>query len=310
MLDALTLDQLRVLVAVAETGSFRSAAKRIRRVQSAVSHAIATLESQLGVVLFDRSGHRPELTSEGRALLADAKAILLRIDVMRARARGLGEGVELSVSLVVDTLFPVTALAHALREMRAAYPSVAVNLRAAPLGEPLAALRERRCTLAITVGEEFREPRIQLEALSSVPFVAVVAAGHALAAGDNGRGPIDPTVLAEHLQIVLEDPTQQTAGRDFGVLSPGTWRVSGQDMKYALIREGLGWGRLPLWVVERGIAQGHLKQLDVAALGRHGRVELEAYLAHRSDEPLGPAARALRSGLLAYLHGGDSAAAG
>jgi DNA-binding transcriptional LysR family regulator len=304
MLDGLTLDQLRVLVAVAETGSFRSAARRIRRVQSAVSHAIAALEAQLGVSLFDRSGHRPEMTPEGRALLADAKAILLRMDAMRARARGMGEGVELGVSLVVDTLFPLKAVAHALRVMRAAYPSVAVDLRTAPLGEPLAALRDGRCTLAITVGEEFREPRVQLEALSPVPFVAVVSAQHPLAARREQPGPVDPAELAEHLQIVLKDTTAQTADKDFGVLSPGTWRVAGQDVKHAMISEGLGWGRLPLWLVEEDLARGRLERLDVSALGRHGRVDLEAYLAHRRDQTQGPAARLVRSGLLSYLDEG------
>ena len=303
MLDALTLDQLRVFVAVAETGSFRAAARRIRRVQSAVSHAIATLEAQLGVALFDRSGQRPAMTPEGHALLVDAKAILLRMDVMRARARGMGEGVELGVSLVVDTLFPVATVAHALRAMRDAYPSVAVHLRAAPLGEPLAALRDGRCTLAITVGEEFREPQIQLEALSPVPFVAVAAAHHPLAGAADRPRPVDATELAEHLQIVLEDTTARTQGRDFGVLSPSTWRVAGQDIKHVMIREGLGWGRLPLWAVAEDLAQGRLRLLDVAALGRNGRVELEAYLAHRTDRPLGPAARVLRAGLLSHLHG-------
>lgn len=301
MLDALTLDQLRVLVAVAETGSFRGAAQRIRRVQSAVSHAIATLEAQLGVVLFDRSGQRPVLTPEGRALLADAKAILLKLDAMRARARGLGKGVELGLSLVVDTLFPVDVLTDALREMRAAYPSVLVKLRTAPLGEPLAALRERRCNLSITVGEDFRDPHIELEALSPVRFVAVAAADHPLATRRRDEGPIDTAELAEHLQIVLEDATQQTEGRDFGVLSPSSWRVGGQDIKHALIRAGLGWGRLPQWAVERDIAEGRLCQLDIAALGKLDGVVLHAYLAHRTDEPLGPAARALRGGLFARM---------
>ena len=55
MLDPLTLDQLRVFVAVVEEGSFRAAAKRLGRVQSAVSHAVAGLETELEVALFDRS---------------------------------------------------------------------------------------------------------------------------------------------------------------------------------------------------------------------------------------------------------------
>ncbi len=304
MLDALTLDQLRVLVAVAETGSFRAAATRIRRVQSAVSHAIATLEGQLGVDLFDRSGQRPRLTAEGLALLADAKAILLKVDSMRARAVGLGEGVELALTLAVDTLFPIAALAHALAEMRLAYPSVVVQLRSVPLGEPLAALRERRCTLAITVGEDFRDAHIELEALVPVSLVTVAAQDHALAR--RGPGAIDSSELAEHVQIVLEDPTRQTEGRDFGVLSPGTWRVGGQDIKQALIIAGLGWGRLPEWSVERDLAEGRLVRLDVAALGPHGKVALQAYLARRIDEPLGPAGRALRQALLLRLDGADT----
>ena len=69
MLDALTLDQMRTFVAVAESGSFHTAAARLSRVQSAVSHAIGNLESHLRIALFDRSGYRPTLTPEGRALL-------------------------------------------------------------------------------------------------------------------------------------------------------------------------------------------------------------------------------------------------
>ena len=79
MLDALTLDQMRTFVAVADSGSFRAAAGRLSRVQSAVSHAIGNLESHLKIALFDRSGHRPTLTPEGRALLADVRAILAKV---------------------------------------------------------------------------------------------------------------------------------------------------------------------------------------------------------------------------------------
>ena len=113
MIDALTLDQLRVFAAVADTGSFRAAARQLARVQSAVSHAIANMEAQLGVRLFDRAGHRPVMTPEGQALLANARDILLRVDAMRARAQGLGEGVELELSLVVDTLYPIAQVGAA-----------------------------------------------------------------------------------------------------------------------------------------------------------------------------------------------------
>lgn len=298
MLDALTLDQLRAFVAVAEAGSFRAGAGRIARVQSAVSHAIGNLEATLGVTLFDRSGHRPGLTQEGKALLADARAILLKVDSLRARARGLGEGVELGLSIIVDTLFPLPVVAAALRDLRGSYSTVAVRMEVAPMGAPFAALHEGRCTFGITVGSDFREPRIQLEALTALPFVAVVAPTHPLA----GMTSLTMADLVEHVQVVLEDPTPLSEGRDFGVLSPDTWRVTTQDAKHGLILGGLGWGRLPLWLVARDLAEGRLVRLPVSALGRDGEVMVEAYLAHRTDQPLGPAAMALRQALLRHAN--------
>lgn len=208
MLDALTLNQLRIFVAVAEAGSFRAAASRLMRVPSAVSHAIETLENQLGTVLFDRSGLRPVLTDEGRSLLSDARAILLKVDAMRARARGLADGAELAVSIVADTLFPFARLSHALGVLRAAFPGGSIALSVTPLGGPIDALLEGRSSIGIICGEDFRDPRVDFEALAPVEIVSVVAATHPLA---QMEGPLRAIDLADHLQIVLADPTARGA---------------------------------------------------------------------------------------------------
>ncbi|MDH0893275.1 MULTISPECIES: LysR family transcriptional regulator [unclassified Pseudomonas] len=298
MLDALTLDQMRTFVTVADAGSFRAAASKLYRVQSGVSVAIGNLEAQLGVLLFDRSGHRPVLTAEGRVLLGNARDILLRVDAMRAKARGLGDGLELELPLAVDTLFPIQQVGVAIARMRAIYPSVTVRVVVEPLGGPLQALKEKRCTLSIMVGEDFRDPRITFEALSSVSQVVVVAAGHPLARQEAGQ-PIGVMELADHLQIVLSDPSRVSEGRDFGVISPQTCRVNTQDAKHALILAGVGWGRLPLWLVQSDLDEGRLLRLRTHSLGREGESVSEAYLAHRLDEPMGPAARALAEALVA-----------
>lgn len=297
MLDALTLDQLRVFAAVADAGSFRAAARQLSRVQSAVSHAIANMESELGVSLFDRQGRRPVMTPQGQALLANARDILLRVDAMRARAQGLGEGVELELPLVVDTLFPIAHVGAALCRMRAAYPSVAPRVTVLPLGGPIAALLDRSHALGIIAGEHFRDPRIAVQALSSVQMVAVVGASHALAGRVVAGQMLEPAELADHVQIVQTDASPLSQGRDFAVLSPQTCRVSGQDTKHAMILAGLGWGRLPLWQAERDLAEGRLLRLPTSSLGRGSQVAVETYLAHRIDQPLGPAARAFREAL-------------
>jgi DNA-binding transcriptional LysR family regulator len=302
MLDALTLDQMRTFVAVADAGSFGAASGRLSRVQSAVSHAIGNLEVQLGVPLFDRSGHRPTLTSEGQALLADARAILLKADTMRARARGLGEGLELGLAIALDPQFPLGLAAAALKDLHDAYPSVSVRLWTAPLGAAIVALREGRCTVAITAAE-IPDPRVELEALSFVRRAAVAAATHPLAARSRGGEALTAAELADHLQIVVPDPSPLTEGRDFGVLSPGTWRVSDNATKHALIVAGAGWGSLPLWLIERDLAEGRLVRIAAAEFGQQGETLVRAYLAHRTDEPLGPAARLLRQALLRHIGG-------
>lgn len=297
MLDVLTLDQLRTFVTVAESGSFRAGGVRLRRVQSAISHAIANLEGELGVSLFDRSGHRPVLTAQGEALLANARDILLRVDAMRARARGMSEGVELSLTLTVDTLFPILDVGTALAEVRAAFPTVGFTLAVEALGGPLDALLDKRSTLAILVGEDFRDPRVALEAMCSIEQVAVAAPRHPLGTRVQ-EGKISLPDLADHLQIVLADPTTLSAGRSFGVLSPQTCRVNTQDAKHAMIVAGLGWGRLPAWLAMPDLRAGRLVRLAVPGLGRDGELGSEAYIAHRLDEPLGPVGRALHAALL------------
>ena len=66
MADPFTLDQLRTLLLVSEHGSFSAAARKLGRVQSAVSQSMANLESELGVVLWNRGARAPTLTEQGR----------------------------------------------------------------------------------------------------------------------------------------------------------------------------------------------------------------------------------------------------
>ncbi len=90
-----TLDQLQVFLTVAETGSFSAASRALNRAQSVVSYTIANLEAQLEVSLFERNGVRqPRLTDEGRAMLEDARRIVAGLQEMRARAKGLKQGLE------------------------------------------------------------------------------------------------------------------------------------------------------------------------------------------------------------------------
>src|SRR2546422_1941277 len=107
MLDGVSIDQLRTFIAAADEGSFSAGGRRLRRAQSVVSQTLANLEAQLGVKLFDRSSRSPVLTKQGVALLAEARAVVSGMDGFKARAKGLSDGLEPELSVVVDVIFPL-----------------------------------------------------------------------------------------------------------------------------------------------------------------------------------------------------------
>ena len=122
MLDGVSLDQLRTFIAAVDEGSFSAAARKLNRVQSAVSGWVGGLEDQIGVVLFDRTGRFPKLTAEGVLLLADARNIVSGVDTLKARAKLMASGLETELSVVVDVFFPTALVSAAAKAFARQFP--------------------------------------------------------------------------------------------------------------------------------------------------------------------------------------------
>src|SRR5205809_3639155 len=128
MLEAITIDQLRIFIAAVDEGSFSAAGRKLRRAQSAVSQTLANLEAQLGVKLFDRSARYPRLTEEGRSLLVDARSVADNVDGFKARARAMRGGLEPELSVAMDVMYPMAALTRAATHSRKTYPHTPLRL--------------------------------------------------------------------------------------------------------------------------------------------------------------------------------------
>src|SRR6476619_6032492 len=105
MVEGVTIEQLRTLRAVAEAGSFSPAARKLGRVQAAVSQAIDRLEAQLGLRLVGRPGRGPRLTQHGEAVVAAAARVGDQVDALDELVADLKRGVETRLTIVVDVLF-------------------------------------------------------------------------------------------------------------------------------------------------------------------------------------------------------------
>ncbi|MBQ5949068.1 LysR family transcriptional regulator [Massilia sp. ST3] len=287
MLDGMSMDQLRTFIAAADEGSFSAAGRKLRRAQSVVSHTLANLELQVGFALFDRSGRYPQLTEAGRALLEDARRAADGMDAFKARARTLAQGLEAELAVAVDVMFPIATLTAAVTDFHQRFPSTPLRLYVEALGAVVQPLLDGRCRIAVIGSLPEVPPDCASEFLLGVPAAVVAAPNHPLAAIE---GQVLRTEAAKHVQLVLTDRSTLTEGRNYGVLSPQVWRLADLGAKHAFLRAGLGWGSMPLHMVEDDIASGALVRLEPETHPLLG-AGFSMHAIYLKDQPPGPAGR-------------------
>ena len=259
-----------------------------------VSQTLANLERQLGVRLFDRSGRYPQLTEQGRSLLYEARAVGSHMDSFKAHAHSMREGLEPEVSVVVDVMYPMAGLIRAAGSSRKAYPHTPLRLYVEALGGVVQPVLNGTCRIGIVGSLPTVPEELQSESLLDVPFVTVASPEHPLA---KVRGVISKEALEEQVQLVLTDRTALTEGRNFGVLSPTTWRLADLGAKHAFLRAGFGWGHMPLHMVEEDLKRKRLVTIAVAGLNPKMPFSMPMHVVYRKETPPGPASQAFISNL-------------
>ena len=294
MIENLSLDQLRVLVTIAETGSFSAAGRRLGRVQSAISQTVAGLEAVQGVLLFDRGGHRPKLTEVGRLLVDQARMVLASAARFEAVAANTRAGLEPKLALAIDPLVPSAPFIDSLRALRDTFPDLPVSFSTEGLGGAERRLRQGDAALAICLLLPAPADDIVALPLLEMKLKPVIAPDHPLAL--LGR-PATRADLEPHVQLVLSDPVT-IAGPSYGLASARLWRFVDLQRRLDMLLAGFGWCRMPEHLIAQDLAEGRLVPLsladDLAAPG-----DLIIYAARMRDRPLGRSGRWLLDNLKA-----------
>jgi DNA-binding transcriptional LysR family regulator len=283
--DGVTLDQLRALVVVADEGSFSAAARKLKRVQSAVSTAMANLEGQLGVPIWNRSTRVATLTEAGQAVLISARRVLSEVDGLERLTAGLTQGLETSVSLCLDAFFPLQALIDLCTGFAEKFPEVDLRVEHQVLSAVSASVLAGSASLGVVSAAGLLRG-LEVLALTAIRMVPVASPRHALAAI---KGRIPAKHFAQAIQIVLSERADAGVA-DQGVLSPRTWRVGDLHTKRELLRAGLGWGNLPEHLAREDLRAKRLVALQPEAWGLDEHV-LNLSAIYRSTTMLGPAHR-------------------
>jgi DNA-binding transcriptional LysR family regulator len=286
MLDGVSLDQIRTFIAAADEGSFSAAGRRLARARSVISQTLSNLEGQLGVKLLDRSARFPVLTDQGRALLADARTVAGNVDLFKAQAKSLAGGLEPELSVAVDVMFPEATFTSVVTAFQNEFPSTLLrfDVESSAVVDPVL---DRHCAVGVVGSWSLAPPQLTHERLLTVRIPVIVSSKHPLA---TRRGQIPRTVLDKYVYLTHIDPADLSLTLVSRPRYARTWRLSHLGAKLAFLRAGLGFGGMPLHLVEADLASGTLVEIATEGVPPGGRTITMSAI-YRTDSPPGPAGR-------------------
>lgn len=177
----MTLEQLRIFIAVAEREHLTRAAEALRLTPSAVSSAIRTLEQRYGATLFDRIGRRIELTDDGRIFLDEARATLARARAAELTLSELGGLKRGSLSIHASQTISSYWLPPLLARFHSDYPAIDVQLTIGNTESVTQATREGTADIGFVEGG-VNEPVLSVQRVGEDQLILVVGAAHPWAA--------------------------------------------------------------------------------------------------------------------------------
>lgn len=255
----LNLEHINMLVLSAELGSFSACARKLGKVQSAVSHGISNLELDLGVTLFDRSSRSPQLTPEGERLVRSAKALLTQSLEFEKIAESIIRKEESSLSIVLDDALLETPVATVLADFAEQFPHLQLDVLSMASVEVTQAVAVGACDLGIMFSEVDINKQVDFCYVGGVDFIAVCHPSFALAK----KKVVSESDLAPYRQISVRGKSKQES-QILISMTPSVWWCSSYYSVLELVERQIGWAYVPVSLAQPKIAQGRLVKMDAA----------------------------------------------
>lgn len=268
-----TADQIPLFLAVLDAGSFSAAARKLGRVPSAISMAIAQLEAELDLQLFDRRGREPVPTAAARALEPQARLLAEQLQLLNWQAQALHAGLEERLTLAIAPELLATHWSEPLNQLVQEFPVLPIEVLAAPQTDALELLHAGRAHLALVFERPAMDGREGFQEMGRETLVAVMSpqfapwlqaqAGHDPSSSSQPQLTVEQLAATRQVLVASRDP-QQTDPRF--VFARQLWRTDSHQAALSLIGAGLAWGWLPKGLIEAHISAGALMEIPVQNL--------------------------------------------
>ena len=281
-----TLDQLLALDAIARSGSFASAARELHKVPSAVSYSIQSLESALGVDVFDRSRRKAVLTDAGHKVLIVARTVIEAAKDLERAASELKDGWEPELHVVVDGALPMDAVLDCIR--RFSKPDIPTQLRLEVEYQEgvVDRFEDAEGDLALVLGFAGNGDDAGYDCIPLDPLelILVAAPEHPLT-----QIPVSDESRSHHAELVVRDssPRFHHRAKQSFIGSGNVVYLSDFHSKRIGLLEGAGYGWIPKHFIEADLKEGRLVQLEAEP----NRWTYYPQVAVKAGRELGPAAK-------------------
>lgn len=283
---AFSSDSLAIFLAVLDSGSFSAAARKLGRVPSAVSMAVAQLEAELDLTLFDRSTRKALPTTAALALEPQARQVICQLNLLDAQALQLHKGLEQRLSLAIAPELQTGRWGEPLAILAEEFPGLEIEVRSATQAEAVRMLHEGDVQLALVFERPGIDERESFLEAGSQLLVAVASPQHPVAPHDGV--PLREEQLAEQRQIIVASG-KPTGSDPRMVLSRRIWLTDSYLATLEFIQSGLGWAYLPQPLVQPLLASGAVTEVRFDNMA--SRLRLWVDVIWIKSRPLGLGAR-------------------